>query len=920
MTSPPNQDIDYLLIDANFIILPLLALHLNDDEKKHGPRVGKEQKDDLAIDTIAYKSNVRLVSLTRFICLTENENLFQAVVNTLPSKLSPLTQSPYHCVLTSYEIVAASDEDPLILESISSGTRSAQRNEKKQVKCVALTKEILIRAIQLLTSSQDQTEQLLEQTMDKLINIYLNKLDERVPKRNDVTLMKEFIEKYLIPNLTPDQLGFWGKKRIKKVLKHPDFEKRRFLRRFINENWALVARVVGHFHDGQHRLTAGDHAVCGAHPINNEFSCEPFIVRMERNQESFLDSDFSELKAILHWRCPSEVSAEYFTKVNGYSANAQESDSKAVPHGLSCQLYRLVNQVDRKCHVDGIPFFINGALDYMLKTTSICANQNELLALQAKLQECFTEEDAQHICDTITSDTPKNGKIWRKDMLEAYMSWFVSKLLPIIVTEVVEISKLDSRNQISRYRGRFENATALKTALENSLKGPITSLVFLARVGEDILEHKFMSQGEDKRYKGKKIQLKSGLTGVDVDSIQILMLSRISKEAKDAVEMGFASSNPQLPQSSSHPSLESEARLLSAVLQSILSVVYYYGEIFSTKSFLPIGAQSGETLLKAIPKSVYECILASKALCESLNFFAHKIGYTPQLQRYDKLIERINDVKVLATHFHEKDNKGVKLDHDKMKEYCEENYKPVPDLISFFVRIHSIFMRVIFDVLKQKTSSEDDQKKLVSQFDDLKKAIVNVVENGKIVEEVEWVDVDMLGLGSALEVNMKWGPVHDLEHFNHMLEKLAGAENEFFNRYSEMLANSALWRRKFSDENGTTRNKVDNLLNALAVALEDTNDDVILQAISANESTNIDNPTKLLKDLRSHILLLSSIDSNDQSESESEEEGKKSGDLKGIESEEEGKENGSESEESGSESEESGSESEEDEAESGNDE
>jgi hypothetical protein len=136
-----------------------------------------------------------------------------------------------------------------------------------------------------------------------------------------------------------------------------------------------------------------------------------------------------------------------------------------------------------------------------------------------------------------------------------------------------------------------------------------------------------------------------------------------------------------------------------------------------------------------------------------------------------------------------------------------------------------------------------------------------------------------------------------------------------------MLANSALWRRKFSDENGTTRNKVDNLLNALAVALEDTkNDDVILQAISANESTNIDDPTKLLKDLRSHILLLSSIDSNDQSESESEEEGKKSGDLKGIESEEEGKENGSESEESGSESEESGSESEEDEAESGNDE
>jgi hypothetical protein len=172
----------------------------------------------------------------------------------------------------------------------------------------------------------------------------------------------------------------------------------------------------------------------------------------------------------------------------------------------------------------------------------------------------------------------------------------------------------------------------------------------------------------------------------------------------------------------------------------------------------------------------------------------------------------------------------------------------------------------------------------------------------------------MLGLGSALEVNMKWGPVHDLEHFNHMLEKLAaGAENEFFNRYSEMLANSALWRRKFSDENGTTRNKVDNLLNALAVALEDTNDDVILQAISANESTNIDDPTKLLKDLRSHILLLSSIDSNDQSESESEEEGKKSGDLKGIESEEEGKENGSESEESGSESEE-------DEAERGNDE
>jgi hypothetical protein len=40
----------------------------------------------------------------------------------------------------------------------------------------------------------------------------------------------------------------------------------KWLCRFIHENWAFITQVVAHVHDGQHRFTAGDHAMCGAYP------------------------------------------------------------------------------------------------------------------------------------------------------------------------------------------------------------------------------------------------------------------------------------------------------------------------------------------------------------------------------------------------------------------------------------------------------------------------------------------------------------------------------------------------------------------------------------------------------------------------------------------------------------------------------
>jgi hypothetical protein len=635
--------------------------------------------------------------------------------------------------------------------------------------------------------------------------------------------------------------------------------------------------------------------MCGAYPGKKGEKPNADLAKL---REEFVRT-LKDIRITLHRRCPSVVNADYFNTVNDLSSNAQSQDLHAVPHGLSSLIYQLSLRVDRKCNKVKLPHFVNDSLRFLTRKEYIILGEegsnndegennddnkenndnNDLNELSAALSANFSPTDAKDLLNEIrrcsTKDSKRRtNKHWRRSMCVTYIQWYFSKILDFVLEEMVGIQyhtkwkhNINEASFIDARSNLFANAPALKLALEKSVSvknnepKSITAPVFLNK--EEILEHKYMSlipcEGEEKRYNCRKeVKLEQGLTSTDIDVVQILMLSRVSKEAKAAVQTGFAACNPTIKQNSSSPESKSEARFLSGVMQTTLSNVFYYSNLFYRKySFF--SESGGEAKMKGIPNSLFKGLLSSRALCDSVKFFG-TVGYDPnptEYQKYQDLMAQIKDLTQLRLHFPEKGKHGDQeflLDPNKMMKFCEENYKPVPNLISFFVQIHSIFMKNTYE----KLSKEENSVLESHHGSDWKKNIIEVN-----LDNLWWFQV---------KENLNWGPIATLEHFNNILADLGDdIPSEFHRRYCRLLADSNRYRFKFADEHFIARRHIDDFLNALCPAIMDTDEQVIVEDIEKamrkrrrNETVDLKTcATKWLRDVKNQIAGLGNLVNNE---------------------------------------------------------
>jgi hypothetical protein len=150
-----GQDDTPTVVELGYAVMPLLALHINEESFTDD----KTPDLDVGMETHASRGNARSVSRTRFTCRNEKDNLFRAVISCPDrNNLSPLGISPYHCVITSYEVISIEFDDHYLDMGPISGSGVTARFYAKKLRCAPLEKETVISAIKILTLKSTDNE------------------------------------------------------------------------------------------------------------------------------------------------------------------------------------------------------------------------------------------------------------------------------------------------------------------------------------------------------------------------------------------------------------------------------------------------------------------------------------------------------------------------------------------------------------------------------------------------------------------------------------------------------------------------------------------------------------------------------------------------------------------------------------------
>jgi len=295
-------------------------------------------EDDFIIDSMSCPINARYINTSRLSCFDEESNLFMQLIQECPGQVSSVFDGNYAVTLTGLKYLppgsqSCSGEYSSLVSNTLCESPSSSFDGGTYV-AVPLTCEILKEGLRKLGYHNVPESKFI------LVKTFARALTERVLIDNSVESLQKFITEYM-SSYCNDTPGLWGVRQLDSKLVEAD---RKFLRRFIQLNFSKIYLVASMHADGNHRMTAGNNAICACNPsidipqsqelVTKYFDCTPHS-----------DVNFAK-KVDLY--IPTRLNQGLFTQFRNLSLKSQKTQIGGQPSNLLdfyFSVFRNVNHI-----------------------------------------------------------------------------------------------------------------------------------------------------------------------------------------------------------------------------------------------------------------------------------------------------------------------------------------------------------------------------------------------------------------------------------------------------------------------------------------------------------------------------------------------------------------------------------------------
>ena len=600
--------------DINIDVLPLLALHNNSPIDNSGHE--NNNLVDKFMRTLACKGNIRNISIDRLTCANEDGNIVSKIVTSSKGQ-SDLLQSAFYLFLTGCQEVGSrqnsqQNEDGAPLTPIA--LTPASNTEPIHFIATPLKIEDILKTLRLLgnnTQLQDAT------SIQDLMKEYLNELSSKLPKSpcllnntggedflpNYRASLIEFVRSYMMPhirdNLRKGENFWWGGDIISEYLNDDNGavtldDSVRTLRRFIHENWAKISGIIGTFFDGQHRVTAFDHALCGVDPSSELFGDSLLAAKLlsyckfgyrENPTDEFVPP--IPRRALLIFSIPESVDSETLSQFVDQSKNILEKSEKSIPHGLFGVLKDVASDLLK--HMD------EGRLPPLIHAESFrYVTSENVLEEHAEDLEGIYRSDLR---DDLFPDDDRLEEMKQNEREDLLMDSWTKLTVRLIFNSMKDRDYLQTYNQEhcmfrkktanSRRQEIFENAntqefleylTARKFTSDGSRGGKAQKAFpsFLGTVKKATLRstayYNILMRGISGSLRHNNTD---PFTSLDIEVFQILLWASSTKDLLQMLIEGVSSSCPVVRQESGPFDSDAQVLQIVACCQAVSSTLYH---------------------------------------------------------------------------------------------------------------------------------------------------------------------------------------------------------------------------------------------------------------------------------------------------------------------------------------------------------
>ena len=295
-------------------------------------------EDDFIIDSMSCPINARYINTSRLSCFDEESNLFMQLIQERPGQVSSVFDGSYAVTLTGLKYLppgsqcCSEEYSPLVSNSLCECPSSS--SDGGTYVAVPLTCEILKEGLRKLGYHNVPESKFI------LVKAFARALTERVLIDNSVESLQKFITDYM-SSYCNDTPGLWGVRQLDSKLVEAD---RKFLRRFIQLNFSKIYLVASMHADGNHRMTAGNNAICACNPsIDIPQSQE--LVSQYFDSTPHSDVNFAK-KVDLY--IPTRLNHRLFTQFRNLSLKSQKTQIGGQPSNLLdfyFPVFRNVNEI-----------------------------------------------------------------------------------------------------------------------------------------------------------------------------------------------------------------------------------------------------------------------------------------------------------------------------------------------------------------------------------------------------------------------------------------------------------------------------------------------------------------------------------------------------------------------------------------------
>ena len=554
--------------------------------------------------------------------------------------------------------------------------------------------------------------------LEYLFSLYISHMKAIIPDDNGLDSLKTFIRKYLSRQRIFHWLQshknekLWGVDELEDQLNNIGenaLEQSKYLRRFIHWNLAKFTRIVGHFCDGNHRITGLATLLSGI-DLTTKYSGD---VR-EKVDQYFQECPHKQLRlSTFFYFPPTSLTFDLCASWRKKSSKIQKCEEDSVVHGprewyraLQSTLTNIIRSSDLDQAI-GFPFF-EPSLEFLLKNDSrnIGPLERAEKAIKSFGNRCRNDEDDEGkdeleklenqlrgLCTGDGSfDTRIAAKVYSQLWIFHLLSFIREAFAQMCFLQLAEDSTSSSKARENAFQevDEFRNMFRLEWKSEDGSEDKENILFpFVLGGSYDNALNYYQKDLDLSNLKSRHFREKLPFLDVDVALAQLLVLSFWSANTHSMIGKHLELSDPKVQQRSirSNSSTSLPERWICLLLMSVSASVHHMTSVHNRDNNNNNNNNTEVVLRFQHSISVLE---------HSLSLFSH-LGEDPyEDDGFNKLKGDINSeenkdklIEVVLERF-----RKLPLDREKVADFIKNSYRgPITNELEFLVLWHSFNMR-----------------------------------------------------------------------------------------------------------------------------------------------------------------------------------------------------------------------------------